>query len=124
MGGRRGATMYKQTAPLKGTQTSFSKGNAVLKVKYPAGNESLGRGSQGCQTRTIRDFQGLLGVLRAYWEDLAPLAYLDSQVAGNSRPLYPKVDHYWFKVAHNYEPRALQVRSNGLYENLPGPFRP
>ena len=35
--------------------------------------------------------------------------YLDSQVAGNHRPLYPKVDHYWVKVAHNYEPLALQV---------------
>ena len=23
--------------------------------------------------------------------------YLDSQIAGNNRPLYPKVDHYWFK---------------------------
>ena len=33
----------------------------------------------------------------------------DSQVAGNNRPLYPKVDHYWFKVAHNYGPLALQV---------------
>ena len=35
--------------------------------------------------------------------------YLDSQVAGNHRPLYPKVDHHWFKVAHSYEPLALQV---------------
>ena len=35
--------------------------------------------------------------------------YLDSQVAGNKGPLYPKVDHYWFKVAHNSEPLALQV---------------
>ena len=35
--------------------------------------------------------------------------YLDSQVAGNNRPLYPRVDHYWFKVAPNYEPQALQV---------------
>ena len=35
-------------------------------------------------------------------------ADLDSQVAGNNRPLYPKVDHCWFKVAHNYEPLALQ----------------
>ena len=34
---------------------------------------------------------------------------LDSQVAGNHRPLYPKVDPYWFTVAHNYEPLALQV---------------
>ena len=34
---------------------------------------------------------------------------LDSQVAGNNRPPYPKVDHYWFKVAHNYESLALQV---------------
>ena len=33
---------------------------------------------------------------------------LESQVAQNNRPLYPKVDHYWFKVAHNYEPLALQ----------------
>ena len=37
-------------------------------------------------------------------------AHLGSQVAGDSRPLYPKVDHYWFKVAHNYEPLALQAR--------------
>ena len=35
-------------------------------------------------------------------------AVLDSQVARNNRPLYPKVDHYWFKVAHSYEPLALQ----------------
>ena len=27
---------------------------------------------------------------------------LDSQVTGNKRPLYPKVNHYWFKVADNY----------------------
>ena len=36
-------------------------------------------------------------------------APLDSQAAGNYRPLYPKVDHYWFKVAHNSEPLALQA---------------
>ena len=35
--------------------------------------------------------------------------YLDSQVARNNRPLYPKVDHHWFEVARNYEPLALQV---------------
>ena len=35
--------------------------------------------------------------------------YPDSQVAGNNRPLYSKVDYYWSKVAHNYEPLALQV---------------
>ena len=35
--------------------------------------------------------------------------YLDRQAAGNNGPLYPKVDHYKFKVAHNYEPLALQV---------------
>ena len=29
---------------------------------------------------------------------------LDSQVAGNNGPLYPKVDHHWFEVPHNYEP--------------------
>ena len=39
----------------------------------------------------------------------AKMSYLDSQVAGNNRPLYPKVDHYWIKVAHNSEPLALQV---------------
>ena len=41
--------------------------------------------------------------------NLPTSSYLDSQVAGNYRPLYPKVDHYWFKVAHNHEPLALQV---------------
>ena len=35
--------------------------------------------------------------------------HLESQVAGNNRPLYPKVDHYWFKVAYNYEPLAFQA---------------
>ena len=35
--------------------------------------------------------------------------YLQSQVAQNNRSLYPKVAHYWFKVAQNYEPLALQV---------------
>ena len=35
--------------------------------------------------------------------------HLNSQVAGNNRPLYPKVDHCSFKVAHNYEPPALQA---------------
>ena len=38
--------------------------------------------------------------------------HLDSQVAGNNRPLYPKVDHYWFKVAHNYGLLALQAALN------------
>ena len=37
---------------------------------------------------------------------------LDSQVAGNNPPPYPKVDLSWFKVeAHNYDPLALQVES-------------
>ena len=38
--------------------------------------------------------------------------YLDSQVARNYRTLYPKLDR--FKVAHNYEPLALQVLRYGL----------
>ena len=38
----------------------------------------------------------------------SPETILDSQVAGNYGPLDPKVDHYWFKVAHNYESLALQ----------------
>ena len=37
------------------------------------------------------------------------IMYLDSQVAGNNRPPYPRVDHYWFKVAHNDELLAVQV---------------
>ena len=41
-------------------------------------------------------------------------SYLDIQVAGNNGPLYPKVDHYWFKLAHNYEPLALQVGLAGV----------
>ena len=35
--------------------------------------------------------------------------HLDSQVAGKKRPLHPKVDLLGFKVAHNYEPLALQA---------------
>ena len=46
--------------------------------------------------------------------------YLDSQVAGNIRPLYPKVGQYWLKVAHNYELLALQVDTFRL---APAPFR-
>ena len=54
---------------------------------------------------------------------------LDSQLAGHNRPLYPKVDHYWFKVAHNYEPLALWSFSGGsvafvTYSGLDyGPFK-
>ena len=44
------------------------------------------------------------------------MAYLDSQVAGNNRPLYPEVDHYWFKVAHNYDPLAFRVGSTSLHD--------
>ena len=48
---------------------------------------------------------------------------LKSQVAQNNRPLYPKVDNYWFKVACNYEPLALQVcistRAYGLGFSMP-----
>ena len=40
--------------------------------------------------------------------------YLESQVAGNNRPLYHKVDHYWLKVAYKYEPLALQVVSKSF----------
>ena len=38
-----------------------------------------------------------------------PGLHLDSQVAGNNGPVYPKVDHYWCKVAHDYELLALQA---------------
>ena len=48
---------------------------------------------------------------------------MDNQVAGNNRPLYPKVDHYWFKVAHNYEPLALQVGFNFWNGRVPDWFR-
>ena len=47
--------------------------------------------------------------------------YLDSQVAGNNGPLYPKVDHYWFKVvAQNYEPLALQVDGKSRNQEVLG----
>ena len=41
------------------------------------------------------------------------LGYVTYNVPGQPsspkyRALYPKVDHYWFKVAHNYKPLALQ----------------
>ena len=36
------------------------------------------------------------------------MASLDSQVAGNNWPPYPKADQCWIKVAHNCRPLALQ----------------
>ena len=36
-------------------------------------------------------------------------AYLESQVAPNSGPLYPKVTHNSLKTAHNYRPLSFQV---------------
>ena len=51
-----------------------------------------------------RLFTGLRGVCFI----VAVCSTLESQVAGNNRPLDPKVDHYWLKVAQNYEPLALQ----------------
>ena len=57
----------------------------------------------------------LLGIqicrLRTVYRSLAVLnerVNLESQVAQNNGPLYPKVDRHWFKVAHNYKPLALQ----------------
>ena len=66
-----------------------------------------------------RLFGTVSGVARAWgsgWQGAAksPKICSDSQVAGNNRPLFtPKVDQYWFKVAHNYEPLALQVITPG-----------
>ena len=49
------------------------------------------------------------GFPKSTLSDLLPQSVdLDSQIAGNNRPLYPQVDRSWFKVAHNYEPLALQ----------------
>ena len=39
------------------------------------GVESLGKGSQANPRRPIRDYSGLLGLIRPYWEDLAPLVW-------------------------------------------------
>ena len=36
------------------------------------GHESQGKGSQGFPIRTIRDYQGLLGLIGACWVALAP----------------------------------------------------
>ena len=46
-------------------------------------------------------------------------------MAEKYRPLYPKVDHYWCKVAHNYEPLALHVdpwlgQKHGVIAGLEG----
>ena len=57
----------------------------------------------------LGSLQNTGAVHNATYKGLQDITYLDSQVAQNNRPLYPKVDHYWFKVAHNYEPLALQV---------------
>ena len=39
-------------------------------------HESLGKGSPGNPIRPMGDYWGLLGLMRAYWEDLAPLFML------------------------------------------------
>ena len=44
-----------------------------LCLGFHGSHKSLGKGSQGNSIRPIRDHQGLLGLLRPYWEDLAPL---------------------------------------------------
>ena len=38
-------------------------------------------------------------------------AYLESQVAQDTRPPYPEVDHNRLKVAHDYRPLAFQASS-------------
>ena len=56
---------------------------------------------------------GLLGVAgKKNRGGLGSHGHLDSQVAGNNRPLYPKVDHYWFQVAHNYEPLDISISTS------------
>ena len=45
----------------------------------------------------------------AFWNPR--LAYLESQVAQNNRPLYLKVAHNWLKVVHHSRPLAFQVDS-------------
>ena len=52
---------------------------------------------------SIRWYLG--GLLKGSWGVLVMACW-------KNRPLYPKLDHCWFKVAHNYEPLALQVVSN------------
>ena len=46
------------------------------------------------------------------------MGLLYSQVAGNNRPLYPKVDHYGFKVACNCEPRLILTRKSAREKEL------
>ena len=58
---------------------------------------------------TVPDFQESSST--AHLKVSLKIMFLDSQVAGNNWPLYPKVDHFWFKVAHDYEPLAVQVGS-------------
>ena len=42
---------------------------------YPICHESLGKRSQGNPIRRVRDDSWLLGLIRAYWDDLAALPY-------------------------------------------------
>ena len=56
-----------------------------------------------------------------FWNPPLSGPYLDSQVAGNYRPIYPKVDQYWSNVAHNYEPLALQVQLRTRIRGLQAP---
>ena len=45
-----------------------------------------------------------------------PVKYLESQVAQDHRPLYPKVAHYGDEVAHNYWQLAFLVDCNVAIE--------
>ena len=80
----------------------------MLDLRGPLHDRTLFRIAFGCR--------GLGGTLERIQQvqPFHPGSYLDSQVAGNKRPLSPKVDHYLFKAAHNYEPLALQsMRDQG-----------
>ena len=72
---------------------------------------------------SVRDFSSSLGT-----NDVRPLTlraalmYLESQVAQNNRPPYPKAAHNLDKVAQNYRPMAFRVANTlssfhvGMYE--------
>ena len=73
------------------------------KSSRPYGAQALPSGGDGNVQEATKEQRGT--------QDFRAGGLLNSQVAGNNGPLYPKVDHYWFKVAHNYTPLALQAHA-------------
>ena len=68
---KHGEKTKKQPNRQQYKTTSGQQGLWHHKLHLPS-HFSLGKGSQGTPIRPIRDYEGLLGLLRACWEELAP----------------------------------------------------